>query len=96
MSGQLQTSRRKAKIVGSLSYNDPTANISFNSSKITGLTFNGNQAHMTGTGRIGKSRINFIVDAVDNGDPGAQDTFSIQLGSYSASGQLTSGNIVVR
>jgi hypothetical protein len=36
------------------------------------------------------------VDVIDNGDPGTNDFFSIQVSNgYSASGFLTSGNISI-
>jgi len=69
----------------------------FQSTKLTSLTGSGNEAHITGTGRIGKTRVNFTVDVTDNGSPGTNDFFSIQLSNgYSASGQLLSGDIQIR
>jgi hypothetical protein len=48
---------------------------------VTSLSFNGNQAHMTGTRKIGK------VGVTDNGKPGTTDFFSIQFSNgYSGSG----------
>jgi len=83
--------------MGSVSYNDPATPLSFHSTKLTGLTFNGNQAHITGTGKIGKTRVSCTVDVTDNGSPGTNDFFSIQLSNgYSASGQLLSGDIQIR
>ena len=65
--------------------------------KVTSLTFSGNTAHITGTAKIGKKKINFTIDVVDNGDPGTNDFFSIQLSNgYSASGYLTSGGLTIR
>ena len=88
--------KKKTKIVGGFSYSDPAAGLSFTSSKITTLTFNGNQAHFAGTARNGKSKITFTVDATDNGSPGTLDYFSIQVSNgYSASGNPTSGDIQI-
>jgi hypothetical protein len=68
--------------------------LNFRALKITSLSFNNNQAHFTGTAKIGKQKISFSVDVIDNGDPGTNDFFSIQVSNgYSASGFLTSGNI---
>jgi hypothetical protein len=61
------------------------------------LSFNGNQAQFTGTAKGGKRSLSFTVNVTDNGDPGTLDTFSIQISNgYSASGNLTSGNISIR
>jgi len=58
--------------------------------------FNGNQAHLTGTAKNGKAKLSFTVDVTDNGEPGTLDTFSIQVSNgYSASGNLTDGNITI-
>jgi hypothetical protein len=79
------------------------------STNITSLSFDGNHAHITGnatttapnTGGSAKKKqksqtISFTIDVVDNGDPGSNDMFAIQLSTgYSASGQLTSGNITI-
>jgi hypothetical protein len=70
--------------------------LNFRALKITSLSFNNNQAHFTGTAKIGKQKISFSVDVIDNGDPGTNDFFSIQVSNgYSASGFLTSGNISI-
>ena len=80
-----------------IDYNDPATPMSFHSGKITSLTFSGNQAHLTGTGKANGKKVSFSIDVTDNGDPGTpNDTFSIQLSNgYSASGNLTSGNITI-
>jgi hypothetical protein len=97
---------KKSKPSGAFSYSDEGAAVSFSSSKITSLLIEGNHAHLSGTAKTAKNRagkgkskgagkISFTVDVIDNGD-GASDTFSIQLNTgYNASGNLTSGNIVV-
>ena len=81
---------------GSFSYDDPATPLSYNSTKITSLTFSGNQAHIAGTGKIGKKKISFTLDVIDNGSPGTNDFFSLHLSNgYSASGNLTDGNITI-
>jgi hypothetical protein len=90
--------KKKTKPMGTVSYNDPASSIFFDSSKITGLSFNGNQAHLTGiASHTKKKTVTFTIDATDNGTPGTLDTFSIQLSTgYSASGNLTSGDITIQ
>ncbi len=88
--------KKKTKLVGNFSYSDPCTPLNFRALKITSLSFNNNQAHFTGTAKIGRQRISFSVDVTDNGDPGTNDFFSIQVSNgYSASGFLTSGNISI-
>lgn len=42
----------------------------------------------------GKSSVNYMVVVTDNGEPGANDLFSLTLSNgYEASGMLTGGNI---
>ena len=84
------------KIIGNVMYDDPVTPISFHSTKITSLIFNGNQAHIAGRGKIGKMRVSFSCDVTDNGYPGTLDFFSIHLSNgYSASGNPTSGDITI-
>jgi len=97
LDAKFQKMKKKTKLIGSLAYDDPATPISLRSMKITSLSFSGNQAHITGTAKLGKTKITFSVDVTDNGDPGTNDFFSIQLSTgYSASGFLTSGNISIR
>jgi hypothetical protein len=94
MDVKFQKVKKKTKFIGSFSYDDPATPLSLNSTKITSLTFNGNQAHFTGTAKIGKSKVTFTVDVTDNGV--SNDFFSLQVSNgYSASGYLTSGHIAV-
>ena len=88
--------KKKTKVIGTVSYDDPFTPISFHSTKITSLTFNGMQAHIAGVGKIGKTTVSFTCDAIDNGYPGTLDYFSIHFSNgYSASGNLTSGDITI-
>ena len=91
-----QKKKKKIQTIGSFSYSDPAGGLSLSANKVAGLTFNGNQAHFTGTAKIGKRKASFSVDATDNGQPGTpNDIFSISISNgYSASGHLTSGDIL--
>jgi hypothetical protein len=90
---------------GSFSYNDPNSPLVFSTSNITNVVINGNQASFSGTAQIPgggtggtqkKRQISFTVNVTDNGTPGTLDTFSISTSSdYSASGNLTSGDIMI-
>jgi len=95
--GRIQMTKKKTKIFGNVAYEDPGVPFSFHSTKVTSLSFNGNHAHLAGTGKIGKKKVSFSCDVTDNGDPGTNnDFFSIQFSNgYSASGFLTSGNISI-
>ena len=88
--------KNRTKIVGALGYVDPASALSFVSTKVTTLTFNGNQTHLEGVGKVGRTKVGFAVDAIDNGTPGTLDFFSIRLSNgYSASGNLFSGDIQI-
>jgi hypothetical protein len=94
----LHKSKKKMKISGNVIFNDPSSNISFRSTNITTLTFNDNhQAHIAGSGKLGKTNVSFAVDVVDNGSPGINDLFSIHLSNgYSNSGSPLTGDISIR
>jgi hypothetical protein len=90
-------SGKKTGITGSLSYSDSASGIFFASTRVTTLTFNGNSAHIAGTGRNNRQNVSFTVDVTDNGSPGNNDFFSIHLSNgYSASGNLVSGDLSVQ
>jgi len=90
------TKKRQQVITGYVIYNDPGSHVSINSSAITTLNIVGNHAHIAGTTGAGKKKTSFTVDVVDNGYPGTNDTFSIQLGNgYSASGTVVSGDVFI-
>jgi hypothetical protein len=83
-------------LIGSFNYDDPMTPISFHSTKVTSLTFTGNQAHIAGSGKSGQTNLNFTLDVTDNGSPGTNDFFSLHLSNgYSASGNLTGGDIFI-
>jgi hypothetical protein len=90
----------KGKPKGRFVYADANSGLNLQSTKITSLVINGNHAQFTGTAvnKEGKkkSKLVFTVNATDNGT-GSSDTFSIDLSNgYSASGNLTNGDIIVQ
>jgi hypothetical protein len=89
---------RRRRVKGNFFYSDPGFPISAISKSFSSLTIVGNTAQFSGTARIGnRQKVTFTVYATDNGDPGTADTFSINLSNgYSASGNLTSGNIKIQ
>ena len=92
----LQKTKKKTKIIGNVMLEDPVTPISFHSTKIASLTFNGMQAHIAGVGKIGKTTVSFTCDVADNGYPGTNDLFSIHLSNgYSAGGNVTGGDISI-
>lgn len=97
MDVKFQKVGKRTGVTGTFSYSDPASNVSINSSSVASLTINGNQAHFTGPMRGGRrSTVGFTVDVTDNGTPGNNDFFSIHLSTgYSASGNLTSGDIQI-
>jgi hypothetical protein len=85
---------------GEFGYLDKRSHINFVTGKIETVTINGNQGAFTGTARIGGPRnrqtVQFTVTVTANQSPNP-DTFSIVLSNgYAASGNLTSGTIVIR
>jgi hypothetical protein len=92
---------QKKQMFGQFSFNDPN-NLVIGDAQVTSLTISGNTAHFTGTTVQRASRrrrppqLTFTVDVSDNCEPGTLDTFSIRASNgYSASGNLTSGDIVI-
>jgi hypothetical protein len=85
---------------GEFGYIDKKSHVSFITGKIQTCTVNGNTAAFTGTARIGgpknKQIVQFTVSVTANQIPASNDTFSIVLSNgYTASGNLTSGKIVI-
>jgi len=93
---KLQSGKKKPVITGYVLFSDPGSKLSFNGTNITTLSIVGNHAHIAGTTGAGKKKTSFIVDVIDNGFPGTNDFFSIQIGNgYSASGTVVSGDIFI-
>jgi uncharacterized repeat protein (TIGR02543 family) len=93
---------KKGNPSGSLSYTDTKFNIKLTSTAITAISLVNNQATFSGKGTMPGSKpskpvqVTFTVVATDNGTPGTRDTFTIQISTpYYASGNLTSGDIMV-
>ena len=97
MNVKFQQIKKKRKLVGNFGYSDPCFPLAFRALKITSLSFNNNQAHFSGTGKVGKKKVSFSVDVTDNGTPGTNnDFFSIHVSNgYSARGFLSSGEISI-
>ena len=97
----VRNDNKKGKTVGNFSYIDPAAGLSIVTSKISSLVITGNHAQFSGTakqqgGGKHKQKFSFTVNVTDNG-PGPSDTFSITVSNgYSASGNLTGGDIIVQ
>ena len=84
----------RGRIIGNVDYNDPNAGFRLTQLKVTSMSFTGDCVHITGTAKIGKTRVSFTVDACDIAPPGT-DSFAISISNgYSASGTLTCGDIV--
>jgi hypothetical protein len=86
---------------GEFGFLDKKSHINFSTGKIETVTVNGNQAAFTGTARIGgpknKQIVQFTVNVTANQTPTTTNTFSIVLSNgYTASGTLTSGQILIR
>ena len=82
------------------SYSDPAAGVQLSApkKKINSLNINGNHAQFSGSVKLGSRRgtVSFTVNVDDFGNCPDPDHFSIQLSNgYSASGNLTSGDITI-
>jgi hypothetical protein len=82
------------------SYSDPAAGVQLSApkKKINSLNINGNHAQFSGSAKLGRHQgtITFTVSVDDFGSCPNPDQFSIQLSNgYSASGNLTSGDITI-
>jgi hypothetical protein len=83
---------------GKIDYRDNGAGVRFRSTKITSVVFDDSNKSVTikGSGLNAGATVDFTVVAVDNGEPGTNDQFSINLSSgYSKSGRLLRGNIQI-
>ncbi|NNC77662.1 MAG: exo-alpha-sialidase, partial [Woeseiaceae bacterium] len=83
---------------GNLNYQDKSVKMHLTSDTIDTFTADNanNQVTFTGTGRVGNDFVTFLVTVTDNGEPGRDDTFQIELSNgYSKVGTLSGGNIQV-
>lgn len=84
---------------GNLNYLDRALGLHVRSLDVTSVECAGSKATIRGTAQTGAGAPQrFRVDLEDRGEPGADDTFSIQLfpSGYIAAGTLRGGNIQVR
>jgi hypothetical protein len=83
---------------GKVDYRDDGAGVSFRSTKLNEVECSGRSARIEGDGVRNGTAVTFIVEVVDNGEPGTSDIFSISLSGtppYSKLGTLTRGNIQI-
>ncbi|RZN37494.1 MAG: PKD domain-containing protein [Methanophagales archaeon ANME-1-THS] len=84
---------------GNLQYIDHDTGMKLHSDSIDSISASGTTATFTGTATIdGTSGYNFTVYVEDNGEPGDNDYFKIEIpehGNYVAEGQLQGGNIQI-
>lgn len=82
---------------GHLNYQDKEQGLHMVSSTISSFVQTGkNQVTFSGTGTVGNQPVNFEVTVEDNGEPGSNDFFRIEITgarTSSRSGKLTQGNI---
>ena len=88
-----------ANLKGHISYRDTGSDVDMEATQITSVSCNDakHSATIKGLGRnkTDATPKSFEIDVVDNGEPGSNDTFAVQFGSYSKSGKLTRGNVQV-
>lgn len=84
---------------GKVNYRDDGAGVSFRSTKIHKVDCSGTAARVEGEGVNRGGAVSFIVDVVDNGEPGTTDTFAISFSGTSTYSRgplpLSRGNIQV-
>jgi hypothetical protein len=82
---------------GNLTYQDHVQNRTVKSTMITAVIVSDNCARILGTATVnGAGALVFEVIVCDNGEPGKDDTFEINMSDgYSASGTLRGGNVQI-
>ncbi len=92
---QFQASRSNDTYIGNLSICDAAAGVCTKKGRVSSLTITGNTAVFSGFVQLQGQRVNFDASVTDNGAGGTSDSFSIAMtNGYSASGTLTSGDIL--
>lgn len=88
----------RSRASGHLNFLDRAAGLHVRSVEITSVVCTGSKATIRGTAATGTGTEQFRVDVDDQGEPGKDDTFSLQLlpSGYTAAGTLRGGNIQVR
>jgi hypothetical protein len=88
-----------ANLKGHIAYRDADADIDMKATKITSVSCNDAQRSATIKGlarnKTDATAKTFQIDVVDNGEPGANDVFAIQFGSYSKTGKVKRGNVQI-
>lgn len=85
---------KNGSLWGHLTYIDHATGMKVKGTSVTGYSGTETSRQITGTAEInGVPGFTYIVDVADNGEPGRQDTFMIQINGYAAAGNLTGGNI---
>jgi hypothetical protein len=80
---------------GNVNYVDRAVGKHLKGANVTGVACSGNNATIQGSGTWGGAPVSFLVHVHDAGEPGVDDTFSIQIGAYVQGGTLTGGNIQI-
>jgi len=86
------------KFWGELSYDDHKNDVKVKSTSVTAyIVIDATTRQIEGVAKVnGHSSVTYKVIVVDNGEPSANDSFSIQLSNgYHASGKLRGGNIKI-
>jgi hypothetical protein len=94
----VQLNEHTEKVMGNLEYQDKSKDINLHSISITSLTIDGNTARFEGTATInGEGEYSFAVTVEDNGEPGNEDRFNINIPEldYNVGGAINNGNIQV-
>jgi hypothetical protein len=89
--------KKHGNFSGQADYQDTCAGISLTQTKITGLSIQGDEAVISGTGKVGKKqKVSFTIFVFDLGAP-QTDFFEIFISNgYSASGYITSGDVAIK
>jgi hypothetical protein len=80
---------------GELTYHDRTRDFHLKSTSITTLQVDGKRAVIRGRGTVNGTPVSFQIVVEDTGEPGSNDSFSIEWAGYAGGAQLASGNIQV-
>ncbi len=88
-----------SSLSGHVNYHDKVEDIHLVSDSILSFVQTGaNEVTFSGTGRVGSTPVTFEITVVDNGEPGSNDQFRIEITgglTSSQAGPLTRGNIQV-
>jgi VCBS repeat-containing protein len=83
-------------VKGQLEYQNHARSLNVHSTSITALAISGNTARFAGTCTKNGVSCTFTVTVQDNGEPGSNDTFTIEVsGEPAEGGRIASGNIQI-